>query len=232
MGSSHIYIYMALYIYIYMCVCVWIMPRVHPTSLINLCGASEMGRPFDIGVTHSEKACKCLKWATRRTCEKFSLFAWCSAKRAGAKQACPNKVMSHMWFMHDAQLGRAFLFLDILAEHTLLSMTVTVAACILDRAEGGEFHGGHLKPVTLKPVSRIFRVLVSAFSAFRQIRRAKKFATLSGGKCRAIVVLAFCAQTMHHPKNLLRLFFRNNLARQKITSKNINRLARLFLCLF
>ena len=28
-----------------------------------------------------------------------------------------------MWFMHDAHLGRAFLFLDILAEYTLLSMT-------------------------------------------------------------------------------------------------------------
>ena len=35
-----------------------------------------------------------------------------------------------------------------------------------------------------------------------------------------------------HPKNLLRLFFRINLARQKITSKNKNNLARLFLCLF
>ena len=35
-----------------------------------------------------------------------------------------------------------------------------------------------------------------------------------------------------NPKNLLRLFFRNNLARQKITSKNKNNLARLFLRLF
>ena len=35
-----------------------------------------------------------------------------------------------------------------------------------------------------------------------------------------------------NPKNLLRLFFRNNLARQEITSKNKNNLARLFLCLF
>ena len=31
-----------------------------------------------------------------------------------------------------------------------------------------------------------------------------------------------------HPKHLWRLFFRNNLARQKITSKNKNNLARLF----
>ena len=38
--------------------------------------------------------------------------------------------------------------------------------------------------------------------------------------------------THHYPKNLLRLFFRNNLARQKITSENKNNLARLFLCLF
>ena len=29
-----------------------------------------------------------------------------------------------MCFIHDAHLGRAFLFLDLLAEHTLLSMTV------------------------------------------------------------------------------------------------------------
>ena len=34
--------------------------------------------------------------------------------------------MAHMWFMHDAHLGGAFLFLDILAEYTLLSMTVIV----------------------------------------------------------------------------------------------------------
>ena len=35
-----------------------------------------------------------------------------------------------MWFMHDAHLGRAFLFLDILAEHILLSMTVTATPCL------------------------------------------------------------------------------------------------------
>ena len=32
--------------------------------------------------------------------------------------------------MHDAHLGRAFLFLDILAEYTLLSMTVMVTPCL------------------------------------------------------------------------------------------------------
>ena len=53
-------------------------------------------------------------------------FAWYSAKRAGVKRACPNKVMAHIWFMHDAHLGRTFLFLDMLAEYTLLSMTVMV----------------------------------------------------------------------------------------------------------
>ena len=37
---------------------------------------------------------------------------WYSTKRAGVKRACPNKVMAHMSFMHDAHLGRAFLFLD------------------------------------------------------------------------------------------------------------------------
>ena len=49
---------------------------------------------------------------------------WYSAKRAGVKRAYPNKVMAHMWCMHDAHPGRAFLFLDILAEYTLLCMTV------------------------------------------------------------------------------------------------------------
>ena len=54
----------------------------------------------------------------------------CSAKRAGVKRACPNKVMAHMWFMHDAHLGRAFLFLDHLAEYTFLSMTVMATPCL------------------------------------------------------------------------------------------------------
>ena len=44
------------------------------------------------------------------------LTIWYSAKRAGVKRACPNKVMAHLWFMHDAHLGHAFLFLDMLAE--------------------------------------------------------------------------------------------------------------------
>ena len=57
-------------------------------------------------------------------------FCWDSAKRAGVKRACPNKVMAHMWFMRDAHLGCAFLFLDILAEYVLLSMKVMVAPCI------------------------------------------------------------------------------------------------------
>ena len=35
-----------------------------------------------------------------------------------------------MWFMHDADLGCAFLFLDILAEFMLLSMTVMVIPCL------------------------------------------------------------------------------------------------------
>ena len=49
-----------------------------------------------------------------------------SAKRAGVQRSCPNTVVAHMWFMHDAHLGRALLLLDILAEYTLLSMTVMV----------------------------------------------------------------------------------------------------------
>ena len=32
--------------------------------------------------------------------------------------------------MHDAHLGRAFLFLDVLAEHTLLSMTAMFTPCL------------------------------------------------------------------------------------------------------
>ena len=55
---------------------------------------------------------------------------WYSAKRAGVKRACPNKVMAHMWFMHDAHLGHAFLFLDILAESAPLSMTIMVIPCL------------------------------------------------------------------------------------------------------
>ena len=53
-----------------------------------------------------------------------------SAKRAGVKRACPNKVMDRIWSMHDAHLGHAFLFLDMLAEYTLLSMTVMVTPCL------------------------------------------------------------------------------------------------------
>ena len=55
---------------------------------------------------------------------------WYSAKRAGAKRACPNKAMAHIWFMHDARLGPAFLLLDILAEYTLLSMIIMVTPCL------------------------------------------------------------------------------------------------------
>ena len=56
---------------------------------------------------------------------------WYSVKRAGVKRACPNKVMAHMWSMHDAHLGRAFLFLGILADYTLLSMTIMLNPCLL-----------------------------------------------------------------------------------------------------
>ena len=38
--------------------------------------------------------------------------------------------MAHMWFMHDALLGCALFFLDMLAEYTLLSMTVMVTPCL------------------------------------------------------------------------------------------------------
>ena len=38
--------------------------------------------------------------------------------------------MAHMWFMHDAHLGRAFMFLNILADDALLSMTVMVTPCL------------------------------------------------------------------------------------------------------
>ena len=48
----------------------------------------------------------------------------------GVKRACPNKAMAHIWFMHDAHLGCALFFLDMLAEYTLLSMTVMVTPCL------------------------------------------------------------------------------------------------------
>ena len=38
--------------------------------------------------------------------------------------------MAHIWLMHDAHLGCALFFLDMLAEYTLLSMTVMVAPCL------------------------------------------------------------------------------------------------------
>ena len=38
--------------------------------------------------------------------------------------------MADMWFMHDANSGRAKLFLDLLAEYTLLSMTVMATPCL------------------------------------------------------------------------------------------------------
>ena len=41
-----------------------------------------------------------------------------------------TRFMAHMWFMHDAHLGRAFLFLETLAEYALLSMTVMVTPCL------------------------------------------------------------------------------------------------------
>ena len=38
--------------------------------------------------------------------------------------------MAHIWFMHDAHLDCALFFLDMLAEYTLLSMTVMVTPCL------------------------------------------------------------------------------------------------------
>ena len=38
--------------------------------------------------------------------------------------------MARVWLMHDAHLGRAFLFLDHLGEYTLLSMTAMVTPCL------------------------------------------------------------------------------------------------------
>ena len=57
---------------------------------------------------------------------------WYSAKQAGVKRACPNKAKcaSYMVHAYDAHLGHVFLFLDMLAEYTLLSMTVMVTPCL------------------------------------------------------------------------------------------------------
>ena len=38
--------------------------------------------------------------------------------------------MAQMRFVHDAHLGRVFLFLDTLANYKLLSMTVMVTPCL------------------------------------------------------------------------------------------------------
>ena len=76
----------------------------------------------------------------------LNCFFWHSAKQAGVKRACPNKVMAHLWCMHDAYLCCAFLFLDILAEKTLLSMTFMVTPCwnevgdVLCQVSSSPFH--------------------------------------------------------------------------------------------
>ena len=46
--------------------------------------------------------------------------------------------------MHDARLGRAFFFLDVLAEHTLLSMTIMVTPS-LRYVVGMNFVMSHVK---------------------------------------------------------------------------------------
>ena len=48
----------------------------------------------------------------------------------------------------------------------------------------------------------------------------------------SLLCFAESFRAAYPPKNLLTLFFRNNLGRQKTTSKNKNNLLRLFLCFF
>ena len=45
-----------------------------------------------------------------------------------------------MWIMHDAHLGRAFLFLEILADYALLSMTIMATLCSWVNQDISEWH--------------------------------------------------------------------------------------------
>ena len=49
-----------------------------------------------------------LLWHVSQRATQTQEAIWYSVKRAGVKRACPNKVMAHMWSMHDAYLGHAF----------------------------------------------------------------------------------------------------------------------------
>ena len=53
-----------------------------------------------------------------------------SAKPGWCKTGLSEQGYGTYWFMHDAHLGRAFLFLDMLDDYTLLSMTVMVTPCL------------------------------------------------------------------------------------------------------
>ena len=95
---------------------------------------------------------------------------WYSAKRAGVKRICPKKVMAHKWFMHDTHLGRAFLFLDILAEYTLLSITVMVAPCLwyvvgmkLVNQTSDVPMSSFVKPLCARPLWQILKVGIEIF---------------------------------------------------------------------
>ena len=58
---------------------------------------------------------------------QFKFLVFCKA--GWCKTGLSEQGMAHMWFMHDAHLGRAFFFLEILAEYTLLSNDMVFLVC-------------------------------------------------------------------------------------------------------
>ena len=179
--------------------------------------------------------------------------------------------MAHTWFIHDEHLGCALFFLDMLAEYTLLSMTVIRE---WTKAPGSE-SADRICPKKFPPKRGLWEsyflqgIIGKTHTQNLQILRedtlgdtcsAGPFCLLpSHGYSMSLVCSwnevgmsyvqvsssPFCkrpfwrmpkkhsdssAPTDMCPKNLLRLFLRNNLARQK-NSKDKKHLARIVLCL-
>ena len=103
-------------------------------------------------------------------------------------------------------------------------------------------------PSGVPPEELIYLRTSALFASICAFLRPTAFATTAFGNCRHVETAGETAgQTrgsggsaggtsaeppLPCPKNLLRLFFRNSLARQKNSLKKQNDLARLFLCLF
>ena len=92
--------------------------------------AGELRADFFVPSTQERESSPKRKFSFRIPCGRPEVIradvrgqkVWYSAKRAGVNQACLNKVMAHMWFIHDAHLGPAFLFLDLFCLHIYIAV--------------------------------------------------------------------------------------------------------------